>query len=502
MKASPVEILLQTHIQIQRKSEISVYIQVAQQLLEAIQRGSIANGEKMPGTRKMSTILNIHRNTVIAVYEEMAAQGFLEIIPNKGSFVQFSEAKKNAIKAQNPDETSKKRAGFLFETALHLKQDFSNSDTEILLNEGKPDFELIPIYEFTKQFKAAMQRKNLAEKWYNKEQIPNAHFEKQLCNYLKISRGISANPKMVLSTRTPELSLYITAQILIKKGQIVLVGTLSNPNVNMVFQQVGATIKTIPQDENGLDISYIAKKYKKGMIRAVYISANNEYPTTVCWSDSRRLALYELAKKYEFMLIESDYAFDYQYNGKPTLPMMHHDTHNLIVYLGSIGSGLFPTFESGFMVATEDVIAEAQNYLQLVDKQGDAIQKQVLSEALFEGELQRRNNINNSIYQKRLDFLCMQLTHHFQNCLTFKKPKSGLALWIAFEPAISLLSFAKAAEKEGVYLPKELLFQNQSTCAIRLGFGQLTESKTKELVQKLKIAYNKIIRKSGTQKQE
>lgn len=496
MKSSPVELLLHTQIQIQRISEVSIYIQIAQQLLELIQRGSIINGEKLPGTRKMSAILNIHRNTVIAVYEEMAAQGFLEIIPNKGSFVRFSDAKKNAIKAQNPDEASKKKAGFRVETALHLQQDLYFSKNELQLNEGKPDFDLIPIHEFTKQFKVAMQRKNLVSKWHTKEQVPNAHFEKLLCTYLKISRGIAANPKMVLSTRTPELSLYIIAQVLLKKGQIVLVGALSNPNVNMAFQQVGATIKTIPQDENGFVVSYIEKKFKKGMIRAVYISANNDYPTTVCMSESRRFELYELAKKYEFMLIESDYAFDYQHNGKPTLPMMHHDTHNLIVYLGSIGSGLFPTFESGFMVATEDVIAEAQNYLQLVDKQGDAIQKQVLSEALFEGELQRRTNINNSIYQKRLDFLCMQLSHHFQNCITFKKPESGLALWIQFQPAISLLSFAKAAESEGVYLPKELLFQNQSTCAIRLGFGHLDEAKTIQLILKLKAAYNKIIFKT------
>jgi adenosyl cobinamide kinase/adenosyl cobinamide phosphate guanylyltransferase len=38
---------------------------------------------------------------------------------------------------------------------------------------------------------------------------------------------------------------------------VVLVGDLSNYAANMIFQQSGAIIKTIPIDEQGLDVDYI-----------------------------------------------------------------------------------------------------------------------------------------------------------------------------------------------------------------------------------------------------
>jgi GntR family transcriptional regulator/MocR family aminotransferase len=84
----------------------------------------------------------------------------------------------------------------------------------------------------------------------------------------------------------------------IRKKEIVLVGQLSNHNANMIFQEAGATIITIPMDENGLDIDYIEKHFTKGKIRCVYICSNRDYPTTYSLSAERRIKLMELAKAY------------------------------------------------------------------------------------------------------------------------------------------------------------------------------------------------------------
>ena len=52
-------------------------------------------GMKLLGTRSMSDILQVHRKTVIAAYEELDAQGWVETIPNKGTFVIESGSFKN-----------------------------------------------------------------------------------------------------------------------------------------------------------------------------------------------------------------------------------------------------------------------------------------------------------------------------------------------------------------------------------------------------------------------
>ena len=76
------------------------------------------------------------------------------------------------------------------------------------------------------------------------------------------------------------MSLYIVSQLLIQQKDVVLVGNLSHYKSNMIFQQAGANIKTIPVDVDGLDVDFIEKNFKKNSIRCVYVCAQRKYPTT------------------------------------------------------------------------------------------------------------------------------------------------------------------------------------------------------------------------------
>ena len=294
----------------------------------------------------------------------------------------------------------------------------------------------------------------------------------------------------LISTRSTEMSLYIVSQLLIKQNDVVLVGHLSNYASNMIFQQAGAAIKTIPVDDQGLDVDYIKTHFVKGSIRCVYVCAHRHYPTTTTLSAERRLKLLELAKAFQFAIIEDDYDYDFQFEGSAMLPMASADGNGMVIYLGKLGQSLFPSFQTGFVVAPENLVSEAKNYLQLLDKQGDIIQEQMLSELISEGEISRFMKKNSIIYKQRRDYLCQCLESCFGDAITWKLPSGGLAIWLQFEPKISLVKLAEEAEKNDLYLPKTILYQDRNTCAIRFGFGYLNEEEIEVVVKKLKNAYN------------
>jgi GntR family transcriptional regulator/MocR family aminotransferase len=98
----------------------------------------------------------------------------------------------------------------------------------------------------------------------------------------------------------------------------------------MIFQQSGAIIKTIPIDEQGLDVDYIKTRF--GTIRCVYICANRDYPTTVSLTAERRLKLLQLAKEYQFAIIEDDYDYDFQFEGLAMLPMASSDANGMVIF--------------------------------------------------------------------------------------------------------------------------------------------------------------------------
>jgi GntR family transcriptional regulator/MocR family aminotransferase len=496
MKDSPVNPLLKELIHFDKTSATSVYIQIAQQIINAIQRSYLKEGTALPGTRIFSQLLHIHRNTAVAVYDELAAQGWVEIIPNKGTFVLFPKLNTAKIKAQtNQVEDAyrySKTTGFPFQTSFHLVATDTFSEAKYIVNDGQPDLRLHPIHEFSKWYSASMKRKSLITKWNSSSKTKYATFENQLCNFLNATRGFHITPNNLVSTRSTEMSLYVISRLLIRRKDVVLVGNLSNYNANMIFQEVGADIKTIPTDANGLDINYIEKHFTKGKIRCVYVCSNRDYPTTNTLSAERRLQLLQLAKKYQFAIIEDDFDYDFQLEGSAMLPMASSDANGIVIYLGKLGQSLFPSFQTGFVVAPENVISEAKNYLQIVDKQGDLIQEQLLSELIYEGEIHRLLKKNTVIYKSRYDYTFDCLKRYFDDFIQIKKPSGGLAIWIEFNPSISLIQLAEQVSKLDVFLPKTILYQDKNTCAIRFGFGHLNEEEIEIVVNRLKQAYDSI----------
>ncbi|UMB60533.1 PLP-dependent aminotransferase family protein [Lutibacter sp. A80] len=494
---SPVNTLFKQLISIDKTLAQPLYLQVSGQIINAIQRSYLTKGTMLPGTRVLSHLLKVHRNTAVAIYEELASQGWVEIIPNKGTFVLEPEKSTAKIKASsqklNEAYSYAKTTGFHFQKSFHLASTVQFTKSKYLINDGKPDLRLHPIHQFTRWYSATMKRKTLIDKWNRSNKFFSTVFQTQLCNYLNATRGFHISPNNLINTRSTEMSLYVVSQLLLKQNDIVLVGHLSNYAANMIFQQTGATIKTIPVDNNGLNIEYIKKHFIKHSIRCVYICAHRDYPTTITLSAERRLKLLNLAKEYGFAIIEDDFDYDFQFEGSPMLPMASSDANGMVIYLGKIGQSLFPSFQTGFVVAPENLITEAKNYIELLDKQGDLIQEQMLSELINEGEIYRLMKKNIVIYKKRRDTLCNLLSIYFSGITQWKIPSGGLAVWLQFNPKISLAKLAKEAEKNDLFIPKTILYQDKKTCAIRFGFGHLNEKEIEQVIQKLKRAYNTVM---------
>ena len=491
---SPVNALLKELLHFDKSSASSVYIQISQQIINAIQRGYLTEGTLLPGTRIFSQLLHIHRKTAVAVYDELASQGWVEIMANRGTFVLVPEQKTASIKAGSNrigDLNSFAEAtGFPFQTSFNLSSTQEFSEAKYELNDGQPDLRLHPIHEFSKWYGASMKRKSLISNWNYNKKTRYSVFENQLCNYLNATRGLHIKPENVISTRSTEMSLYIISQLLIRQKDVVLVGDLSNYAANMIFQQAGAIIKTIPVDEQGLDVDFIKNHFAKGNIRCVYLCANRNYPTTVSLSVERRLKLLQLAKEYQFAIIEDDFDYDFQFEGVAMQPMASANADGMVIYLGKLGQSLFPSFQTGFVVAPENLISEAKNYLQMLDRQGDLIREQMLSELIYEGEIHRLLKKNILVYKRRRDFLCQCLEENFKDTIRFKKPTGGLALWLEFITEIPLVQLSEQALKHDLFLPKTILYQDKDTCAIRLGFGHLNEEEIEILVKKLRQAYD------------
>lgn len=74
-------------IQILPGSDEPIYIQVAEQISQAIARGDLTSGDKLPAVRKLASEIVINPNTVARAYTRLEQAGLVTTKTGSGTFV-------------------------------------------------------------------------------------------------------------------------------------------------------------------------------------------------------------------------------------------------------------------------------------------------------------------------------------------------------------------------------------------------------------------------------
>ena len=64
-----------------------LFERVGAALVDAIRSGRLRPGERLPSTRGLAEALAVHRNTAVAAYAELTAQGWIRSARGRGTFV-------------------------------------------------------------------------------------------------------------------------------------------------------------------------------------------------------------------------------------------------------------------------------------------------------------------------------------------------------------------------------------------------------------------------------
>jgi len=492
--SSPVQIPFKSFIQIEINLPTPVYLQLVHQFIKAIQLGYLPEGTKLPGTRILCKIFEVNRNTLIKSFEDLHAQGWIEIIPNKGTFILSNQKQKarssksegKNLKSKIVNHQSSINSGFVFQKSTILENPIEKSAISLQFNEGLPDMRLTETHVLSKIYLSKLKNKNPKKSWEQLAVESSDYFNTQLVNYLNLTRGIHSTKSNLLSTSSNEMSLYLVSKLLLSANDKVVVANLSYYASNMVFLNVGAKIVSIPVDKNGISTQHLKQVCQEQNIRMLYLTSHHHYPTTVSLSAKRRMEVLELSKEFGFIILEDDYDYDFHYDNNPMLPLKSFDTNGMVVYIGSFGKALAAGFRTGFIIAQADLIDELHKYQQILEPDKDIIKEQVLAHWIEEGEMHRYLKKIRKIYKERRNYFSKLLNQHFKGKVLFEVPAGGLAFWVEWKNNLNQGKLKKECEKNGLFLPQTILYQNKNISATRLGFGHLNFEELEKAVDILR----------------
>ena len=483
-----------TIISIQKKSDLPVYLQIANSIIKEIKRGAVKPGTKMPGTRFLAGLISVHRKTMVNAYDELLAQDWFVVIPSKGTFVNQHLPETQAVKLPSKTKSTDYRevAGYKVKVNTMIHTPYPTRRNMTGFHDG-PDTRLIPVAALTRAYRSVLQRKSSRSNLTYVDGEGKFQLRQVLSDYLNDTRGLNTTFENIFITRGSQMGIYMLTQVLTEPGDAVVVGDTSFTYADLVFQNRGAKLLRIPVDENGLNIDALAKACGKKKIRAVYITPHHHYPTTVTLTAARRMRLLALAEEYNFVILEDDYDFDFHYQSSPILPLASVDRRGMVTYFGTLSKNIAPSLRIGYVVAPKNVILEMSRLRQLIDVQGDPVMEQSVAELFQEGEIRRHMKKVLKIYHERRDFLCELLEEKLSHAIQFKVPDGGLVVWAKFDKKISLPNVSLAMRKDGVVISTGRIHDRADLKlnSTRMGFGWMNKKETERAVKVLVEAIKK-----------
>lgn len=455
------------------RSPTPLFAQIARAISEDVRRGRLRPAQPLPGSRTLARTLAVHRSTVVAAYEELAAQGWVRTRPGGSTVVAVSspEPRPRRFGGAAPPAPAA-RAGF--DVAPAAEPDAPLPPPGVLaLWGGVPDLRLAPHAALGRAWRRAVRARGLLG--YAANGRGDARLRAALAALLSQARALAAGPNDLMVVRGSQMALDLTARALLLPGDVVVVESPGYAPARRAFARAGGRVVPIAVDREGLDAAAVEALVRRTRVRLVYVTPHHQYPTTVTMSPARRLALLDLATRHRIAVLEDDYDHEFHYDGRPLLPLASGDRGGVVIYAGSLAKVLAPGLRLGFVVAPRPLLDRLAAERALVDRQGDLVLERAVAELLEEGELQRHVRRLRRVYQARRDALCAALDARLAGVLRYRRPAGGMALWAAVEGArgADVEAWHARALGEGLMFQtgRVFSFDGRPTAHVRLGFA-------------------------------
>jgi GntR family transcriptional regulator / MocR family aminotransferase len=457
------------------------YQQIAQAIRGDIRRGRLRPGDALPGSRSLAQTLGVHRNTVLAAYRELEAEGWTS-----------SGQRSTRVASDLPEAPARRPRsdhGAGYDLApphapgpwASLRQ---GPPETLSLSGGLPDLRLVPTDLLARAFRRALKTPALLG--YG-DPMGEARLRAALGVLLSEMRGLAVSADQVLVTPGSQGALDLVARTLLQPGDRVAVEDPGYESAWATLRATGAELVPVPVDGAGMQVEALEACLREGPLRAIYLTPHHQYPTTVTMSAPRRLRLLELARQRRIAILEDDYDNEFHFEGRPVLPLAGDDPGGVVLYLGTLSKILAPGLRIGFVTGPRTVVEVLAARRAIADGQGNLTLQRAAAELLEEGLLQRHARKMRRTYLARRGALADALGWHLGGSVSFELPPGGMSLWLKLDPSLDAEAWAERALRLGVRVDpgRRFDFRGQPLPNLRLGYSALDERELDEAVRRL-----------------
>jgi GntR family transcriptional regulator/MocR family aminotransferase len=342
-----------------RTSRGRLQAQIRETLVSGILSGRVLPGARLPSTRKLADYLKVSRITVTLAYQELAAQGYIEVTARSVYCVSNSapiarlHAAENAPATDGIDWQARLKSRFSIAKQIRKPLDWRRYPYPFLY--GQMDTSLFDLAAWRDCARRALGVSDFEMMAGDFAAADDMQLVSYICSRTLPRRGIKAQPEEILVTVGAQNALWIATQLLLGRGSCAVCENPGHPDIYASLRLSQAKVTAIDVDEAGLPPELLPAR-----VDAVFVTPSHQAPTAARMPMERRMQLLEAAEQKDFIIVEDDYEFEMSFLAPPAPALKSLDRRGRVFYVGSFSKSLFPGLRLGYLVAPAPVIREAR----------------------------------------------------------------------------------------------------------------------------------------------
>lgn len=297
---------------------------------------------------------------------------------------------------------------------------------------------------------------------------------------LKAVYGIGSCDDDTIIVTGGQQGIELTCKVFCSEGDIVVCENPSFIGALNAFRSLGARLMGVPLCENGIDTAALEKILSENeRVKLLYTIPSFQNPSGITSTLENRRAVYELARRYDIIIIEDNPYGDLRFTGEDVPTYKSFDSDGRVVYCGSFSKILSAGIRIGTLTANKEIVSKIVVAKQVEDVHTNVFFQMVTAKFIKECDLEKHILKIRELYRHKATVMLEALDRYMPKDVSYTRPEGGIFLWCTLPEGIRLSDFVSLAAEKNVFVVPGTAFlpdESEPTRSFRLNYSMPSDS--------------------------
>ena len=270
-----------------------------------------------------------------------------------------------------------------------------------------------------------------------------------LKSWMESRKCFDPNIDDLIITSGAQQANELACKVLLNEGDTLICESPSFIGSLNAFKSYNVNLVGVELEEDGINLEKLEEVLKNEKnVRILYLIPNFQNPTGRTMSLEKRKAVYELACRYDFMILEDNPYGDLRFAGEHIPSIKSMDAEGRVIYSGTFSKILSPGFRTGYVSAPAPIIQKIVVCKQVADVHSNIWAQVMCHRFMTSVDLDKHFAKLADIYRKKCNLMCSYIDNGFSKKITYKKPEGGLFIWCTLPEGSNMQEFCTKAVRD------------------------------------------------------